>query len=105
MTAGKLEEALHDPVLKAVEGHHGQKTARLQRAFGGVEALGQFLEFGVHRDADRLEAAGGGMALARLRARQALRHDLGQLRRGGDRIHRRAATMAWAIRREARSSP
>jgi hypothetical protein len=43
--------------------------------------------------------------LPRLRARQAARDDLGQLQRRGDRRLGPGATIARAMRREARSSP
>ncbi len=61
-SASLAEEALDDAVLEAVEGHDREAAAGPQRALGGFEALLELVEFGIEVNADRLEAAGRGIA-------------------------------------------
>ena len=68
-----------------MEADHGQPATRHQRAFGGGKARDKLPELVVDPDADRLEGAGGGVALSRFRARQAGLDHVGQLRGAGQR--------------------
>ena len=80
----ELEEALDDAVLERVEGDDGEPAARRERTLGGGEAAGELAELVVDRDAQRLEAAGRGVRLAGLRARQQALDQAGELQRGGE---------------------
>ena len=101
--AARLEEALHDPVLEAVEGDHGEPAAGREHLLGGGEPaleLGQLL---VDVDAQRLEGPRRRILLhVRLVSPSALRTISASwpVRSIG-----RAATIARAIRRDLGSSP
>jgi hypothetical protein len=99
------EEALHDPVLDGMERDHGELAARLQRAFGRAQGGDELAQLVIHRDAERLEGAGRGVALPRLLARQAGFDEPASCRVESMRPLARSATMARAMRRAARSSP
>ena len=102
----ELEEALDDAVLERVEGHDREPAAGRERRLGGGEAAGELAELVVDRDAQRLEAAGRGDAAGRAScrgSRRSIRPASCSVVAKGAR--RRSATMARAMRREARSSP
>jgi hypothetical protein len=98
------QEALHDPVLDGMERHDGKLAARLQRPFGRAQGGDQLAQLVVHRDAQRLERAGRGMALPRLLARQAGFDDPRQLQRGVSMAPWRARRR-WRARSGARRVP
>src|SRR5207302_1077717 len=62
-SAAFAEEALHDAVLEAVKGDHGQASAGAQRTLGRSQALFELIELGVQMDADRLESPRGRVGL------------------------------------------
>src|SRR6187399_646782 len=72
IAAALLQEALDDPVLKAVEGDDGDAAAGLQRALGGAQPLLQLLELGIQMDTDCLEGSRGGIAFHALAKAQGL---------------------------------
>ena len=87
--AALFQEALDDAVLEAVEGDDRQPAAGAKHALGGAQALLELVELGVQMDADRLEGAGGGVALLALAETQRLSNDGGEFggarqRPGGD---------------------
>ncbi len=61
LSAARGKEALDDAVFERMEGDDDQPAAGLQQPFGSMQRLDQFIELGVHMDAQRLEGAGGGM--------------------------------------------
>ena len=78
-----IEEALDDAVLQRMERHHREPPAFGEQALGREQAFDQFAQFIVHRDAQRLEAAGRRMGIARLPA-DGLFDRRGEHRRRGD---------------------
>ena len=69
------EEALHDPVLEAVECDDGEPPAGLQRPLGRGKAVLELVELGIEMDADCLEGAGRGVALLSLAVTDGTTHD------------------------------
>ena len=67
----QLEKAFDDAVFERMKTDHRQKPAGGKGALGGGKPLFKLAEFIVDRDADRLKAAGGRVALTGFRARQA----------------------------------
>ena len=103
----RAEGLLDLAVLEAVEGDHGEAAAgREARARVRSRAGSEPVELAVHADAQGLEGARGGVEARAARAAGRAAHDLGELARGRDAALAGArATMARAMRREARSSP
>ncbi len=87
------------------KGHHGEPAARPQQPLGGGQRLGQFVEFVVDRDAQRLKRPRRRMYFAEVLAGAARAMIVGQPRVVRNGALARSATMARAMRREARSSP
>ena len=88
-----------------MEGDDREPPAFGQQPLGGEQALDQLVELGVHRDAQRLEAARRGMRVAGLAADGLLDQprELGGRR---DRLRSRGRRRSeWAMRRDLRSSP
>ena len=102
----ELQEALDDAVLERVEGDDREPAAGRERRLGGGEAARELAELVVDRDPERLEAARRRVRLAGLRPRQ---QPLDQRRRAAassrTALAARSATIARAMRRDARSSP
>ena len=79
-------ELLHGAIFQRMERDDGEAAARRQHLLGGGQAALELAQLVVHGDAQRLEGAGGGIALvAALRADGAA-HDLGQLAGGLDAL-------------------
>ena len=101
--AALLEEALHDPVLEAVEGDDGEPAAGRKHLLGGRQPALELVELLVDVDADRLEGAGRRILLHARMMAERLADDLGELRRSARSAA--PATIARAIRRDLGSSP
>ena len=102
-------EFLDRAVFQRMERDDGQPAARRQHLLGGGEAALELAQFVVHGDAQRLEGAGGGIALVLALRPDGAAHDLGQLAGGLDALvlarlddGARDAAAAAAPRRSAR---
>jgi hypothetical protein len=80
------------------------RPPRVQQPLAREQSLDQFVELGVHRDAQRLKGARRRMRVARLAPDgfSTSRASSVVVRMG---VAARAATMVWAMRRDLRSSP
>src|SRR5205814_3071236 len=102
-SAAFAEEALHDSVLEAVEGDHGQASAGAQRTLGRSQAFFELIELGVQMDADRLECAGRRVGLLARTETGGAANDRGKLSgaldraRGGDGAGDRPSARLLAI--------
>ena len=86
--AARLQEALHDPVLEAVEGDDGEAAAGRKHLLGGREPALELGELLVHVDADRLEGPGRRILLHAGMVAERLADDLGELAGPLDRPRR-----------------
>ena len=77
--AARLEEALHDPVLEAVEGDDGKAAAGREHLLGGRQPALELVKLLVHVDADRLEGARRRVLLRARLVAERLADDLGEL--------------------------
>src|SRR5688572_33053212 len=89
VSAALLEEALHQPVLEAVEGDDGEPAAGLQNLLGRFEPAFELLKLLVEMDPYRLEGAGRRILLLAGMVAGRLANDVGELagaldRAGGD---------------------
>ncbi len=85
-TIGK--EALHDAVLERMERDDDETSAGLQRCFRRKQRLGEFAEFIIDEDAQRLEDARRGMDLVLGLARRDDLDEAGQIARRLERLFR-----------------
>src|SRR6266404_154459 len=72
------QEGLYPAILQRMEGNHGQTPARRQQRLGGGKAGVQLAQLVVHRDAQGLEGAGGGIALIPPALAHHPAHDIGE---------------------------
>src|SRR3954470_12713079 len=69
-----------------MEGDDGKTSARRQNLLRGSQATLELAQLVVHGDAQRLEGAGGGIALVPALRTDGAAHDLGQLAGGLDAL-------------------
>ena len=100
------QEALHDPVLQRVEGHHREPAAGASSAFGGAQAgsSSPSSSLTAMRSAWKRRVSPGRVGAPR-RPPHARSTSSASSSVRSNRRFARAATIAPAIRRDARSSP